>query len=385
MATSIFRRPAMRWLVPAGVTTAVVAAAAAGPLIAGADADLPERTALQLVTDLATAERVPFAGTVVQSADLGLPAIPGADAAPGRSGSTSAGSALISLLSGSTTARIWYADESTYRIALQDELAETDLIRDGSDVWFWNSEANTVSHVAVPADAPTPADLPHPVQSPSDLAELALDHIDPSTQVDVDGTATVAGRPAYELVVRPRDEGSLIGSVRLAVDGETSVPLRVQVYDLDGGEPAVEVGFTSVSFDTPDPSVFDFTPPAGATVEELDPAAATSDLPADRPVPTIVGEGWASVLVVRGVDLAAVSGELAAGQDEQTAALVQAMLDAFEPVSGAYGTGRAVTTGLVSALLLDDGRLLVGPVTLDVLEHAALDPAAAVDAPAATQ
>ena len=37
---------------------------------------------------------------------------------------------------------------------------------------------------------------------------------------------------AYELVLTPRAEESLVGEVRLAVDAETSYPLRAQVFAL---------------------------------------------------------------------------------------------------------------------------------------------------------
>ena len=41
------------------------------------------------------------------------------------------------------------------------------------------------------------------------------------------------------------------------------------------------------------------------------------------------------------------------------------------PVSGAWGSGRLVTSKLVNALILPDGRMLVGLVTPDRLEAAA--------------
>ena len=70
--------------------------------------------------------------------------------------------------------------------------------------------------------------------------------IDPTTKVTVDGTASVAGRSAYELVLAPRDTRSLVGDVRIAVDSKTSVPLRVQVHAAGAtGRPAFETTFTS--------------------------------------------------------------------------------------------------------------------------------------------
>jgi len=54
--------------------------------------------------------------------------------------------------------------------------------------------------------------------------------------------------------------------VEAAVDGETMLPLQLDVYAKGGVEPVLRYGFTTVSFDAIDPSTFTFTPPEGATV-----------------------------------------------------------------------------------------------------------------------
>lgn len=394
MPSSILRRPAMRWAVPAGVTAVVVTAAAVGPVIAGADSELPDRTAAELLVGLAGARDVAFSGTVVQSADLGLPDLP--ETGAGDAGST--GATALSLLTGSTTARVWYSGDDSFRVALQDELAETDIIHHDGEAWFWNSEHNVVKHATLPEGEPGPASPMPSMPSMSDapagatdaMAEMALQAIAPTTNIEVDGTATVAGRDAYELVVSPKDDDSLIGSIRLAVDGEHFVPLRIQVYSSQGGDPAFEMGFTSVSFSEPDESVYEFTPPAGAEVEEIDPGERPMaphgpdehgpdehpGVPEGAPEPddvSVVGDGWTSVLVARGVDV----DELTSSVDEDMMPLVEAILGEFDEVSGEYGTGRAMTNDIVSVLLLDDGRLLVGAVPIDVLEEAAMSPEAA--------
>lgn len=394
MPSSILRRPVMRWAVPAGVTAVVVTAAAVGPVIAGADSELPDRTAAEILVGLAGARDVAFSGTVVQSADLGLPDLP--ETGAGDAGST--GATALSLLTGSTTARVWYSGDDSFRVALQDELAETDIIHHDGEAWFWNSEHNVVKHATLPEGEPGPASPMPSMPSMSDapagatdaMAEMALQAIAPTTNIEVDGTATVAGRDAYELVVSPKDDDSLIGSIRLAVDGEHFVPLRIQVYSSQGGDPAFEMGFTSVSFSEPDESVYEFTPPAGAEVEEIDPGERPMaphgpdehgpdehpGVPEGAPEPddvSVVGDGWTSVLVARGVDV----DELTSSVDEDMMPLVEAILGEFDEVSGEYGTGRAMTNDIVSVLLLDDGRLLVGAVPIDVLEEAAMSPEAA--------
>ncbi|SEE78401.1 LolA family protein [Jiangella alba] len=394
MPNSLLSTPARRWATGATVATVVVGAAVAGPLIAGADSDLPDRTAAELLVDLASLDVGPFAGTIVQSADVGLPELPATD-------TTSLPTAALSLLDGSSTARVWYTDGDTYRFALQDDQNESDLIRDGQDLWFWSSEGARASHLVVPEDAEgsddggnpfgdkgpfggegMPEDMPENI--PTAAASLALSMIEPSTQIDVDGTATVAGRNAYELVLRPKDDQSLIGSIRLAIDGETSMPLRVQIVAKDATEPSFEVGFTSISFDEPEESTYEFAPPPGTTVEEIQPDDlddAAAEHHTDMGVGpeglddsgfSTVGSGWSTVFVARDVDLDALTSHL----EGDAATLAAEFIAQLQDVSGPYGTGRALTSDLFSVLLLDDGRLLAGAVSLDVLEEAAQDPAA---------
>lgn len=388
MASTLFRRPAARWAVPGAVTALVVGTAIAVPVIASTEDDLPTRGPLEVLASMSGASDVPFAGTVVQSADLGLPPLP--DSIAGDATGAPPGWNVTDLLNGSNTARIWYGGPDQARVALQDETEQSDLIMNGDDVWFWNSAENTALHTTrdtLEENKPTP-----PVATPSAVAGLALGALGEQSDVAVDGTAEVAGRAVYELVVEPTDERSLIGSVRLAVDGEHGVPLRVQVFDADAGpgdDPAIEVGFTSVTFDAPDDSVFEFAPPSGATVDELDPDAVGPKTHDDealaRFAPSVVGEGWASVVVLRGVDPDAMVDEaVSGGADEDEAAEADGVLDAFlgslPRVEGSYGSGVVFESDLVSVLLLDDGRLLAGAVTPEALEEAAALPEAAVDA-----
>jgi len=386
-------RTRTRWTVAAAATAAVVGGALVVPAVASADPDLPPTTAADLLEDLATASERPFSGTVVQTVDLGLPELP-----QGMGGS----SELMTLLAGSTTLRLWSDGPDRTRVAVLGALAESDLVRDGDDAWLWRSDQDTALHADLSALPEHPEGDQAPVgapgaTSPADAARAALDALDPTTEVSVEGTATVAGRDAYELVLEPRSDDSLVGEVRLAVDAETSYPLRAQVTARGATEPAFESGFTSISFTTPGDEVFDFTPPAGTEVEEVDPAQLSAmgghddpsgamshpgAAPGEAASPTVVGEGWTSVLVLRdaagALDPSFSSREGGDGDDDEAAAqLGTTLLGAFQPVEGEYGSGRAFSSALLSALALDDGRVLVGAVPVEVLERAALDPTAA--------
>ena len=60
-----------------------------------------------------------------------------------------------------------------------------------------------------------------------------LKALEPTTTVTSDSSVEVAGRPAYELVLDPNDSNTLISQVRIAIDGDTKMPLRVQVFGTD--------------------------------------------------------------------------------------------------------------------------------------------------------
>jgi outer membrane lipoprotein-sorting protein len=346
---------------------AAVALAGVGPLAttltASAQGSLPPRTAAQLLVDVQQARLTALSGTVVETSDLGLPSLPSIGGQGGSSASFS------SLISGSHTMRVWYAGPDQIRLALLGQLGESDLVRNGSDVWAWSSDTNTATHWSAPvADSsqqlgPGAADGP---MTPQQAADAALRAIDPSTRVTTDPTAVVAGRSAYELDLAPRDSRSTVGSVRIAIDGSTHVPTRVQVYARGATSPAFEIGFTSFSTATPPASTFAFTPPPGATVKQgsLSKPGDATRLHA-RPsgaTPQVVGTGWTSVAV-------ASVGSMTGGQTGQSGSLA-GVLKSLPTVSGTWGSGHLLRGALFSAVLTDDGRIAVGAVPPSMLYDA---------------
>jgi outer membrane lipoprotein-sorting protein len=274
-------------------------------------------------------------------------------------------------------------------------MSETDLIVNGDQAWLWESEANKATRIKVDAQAvqarageaqraqQAQKALPT-ATTPQQLAQELLKETGADTVVSVTNTEKVADRAAYQLVLAPKDGSSLVKEVRLALDGETFVPLRVQVYAKSAAEPAFEVGFTSVTFTPPSTDNFTFTPPAGAKVGEensLDTLASEQGKAGQERAEGLkdkvktVGDGWTTVVVLpfQALDLKVKmpkeQGDGPTGQD--TNAIVDALLKSAKPVSGTWGSGKVIQTKLVSALLTDDGRLLVGAVTPEKLTEAA--------------
>jgi len=381
----------LRWAGPPLLAASLVGAFAVVPQLAGADArpTLPAITAAQLIEKVQGASVPGLSGTLSLQSHLGLPDL-GSLAGGGGSGFTN-------LLAGSHTAKVWFAGPDKARVALPDSLSEKDVVRNGSDLWLWESTGQQVTHVHLDAAGHDNAGEP-PDQAaagtptPAALAKELLDAVDPTTRVSVRNTTTVAGRPAYELVLAPRSDKTLVADAVLAVDSETGLPLRVQVLAKDATDPAFELGFSDIDLSTPPDSAFRFTPPPGATVKEATSAdqallpgpsadhgrhgdkaqpgaeagaqagAGAGEAPSGPP-PTVIGEGWDAIAVF---DRPAPSAD--AGGDSGT---IERLLAAAPTVQGPFGSGHLVHTTLFNVLVLDNGKVLVGSVTVPALEAAA--------------
>lgn len=347
-----------RWALPAVVAAALAATAITTTGGAGASErpTLPPKSAAQLLAAVERAHPQSLSGTIVETAHLGLPTLPGSESA-------AQGISLQSLLTGSHTMRIWYDGPTRQRVALLAPLSERDVIHNGTDLWTYTSTTNEVTHTTVrrslPAVGPSAVGL-----TPQQAAQQALKAIDPSTRVTVDLTARVAGRAAYQLDLTPNDPRSLVSSVRIAIDATTSVPLRVQVFG-SGTTPAIEVGFTDISFNTPNASVFRFVPPSGATVNkgssdshQAPPSGSESgETPPSRPTvsnggspdsgrPVQLGNGWTTVVKYPG----AFSWHGGLG-------------DLMGKLSVDVPGGHLVKTALISLLVTENGDVYVGSVS----------------------
>jgi outer membrane lipoprotein-sorting protein len=340
-----------RWIPAAVVPAVIITAAVAVPAVANAAPSLPEKSAQQLLELVAGSRGTPFSGTIEQTSALGLPDVSALSPAGGGDSASSA----LELLSGSHTANVFVGGPTTQRVQLLEGFAERDAIRNGDSVWLYDSDAKEATHVT--ASAPT--DLPAgPTLTPGEAAEKLLAAVDQSTEIEVVDTVRVAGRAAYELRLTPDDADTLVGSVVLSVDAETGLPLAVEVTADGQKSPAFSVRFSRIDFDAPAASVFDFAPPSDVTVEEqtldsTDFAAKAPDAAAtDHPRPTLVGEGWDAVVVL-------------------PAGALPANTTALDQLTAKVDGGRVLTTSLVSVLLTDDGRVLVGAVTPQHLQDVA--------------
>jgi len=385
-----------RWLVPATIAAVLATGAAVNTAAAGRAPQVPATDVSGVLAALAASDVQAYSGTFVSRSDLGLPNLPASLTGQGgrhaRSGTpTSAAdpqALLMRLLSGQTTVRVWVDGPTKQRAQVLDQYDQIDLVRNGTDAWAYASSENAATHYTLPAHAASgergvldPAGQPSGTTgtattppTPAELAQRLLAAADPTTKVSLGTPQTVAGRAAWTVLMTPRTQRTLVAQASIAVDTKTGMPLRVQVVARGRQKDAVDVGFTSLSLDRPAAARFAFTPPPGAGVTQKTVtaparhteamsgatsaaaarakagAAAKAGATADRP--TVIGQGWTSVVELRGVDVSSAS----------------AALDA---VTTRVAHGRVIRTALLTVLITDDGRVFVGAVPPATLQAAA--------------
>ncbi|MGJ5833554.1 LolA family protein [Streptomyces ossamyceticus] len=419
------RRKAARYVVPATVLGVAAATIGLVPAFAGSgDPDLPKISAQELIEKIAASDVQRVSGTVKITTDLGLPDLGGladslvAQGASGGDGSSAdPSSKLLELATGTHTLRIATDGPDKQKLSLLDKTSEYSLIHNGDEVWAYDSASNEVYHATGAGEEgkggkgreDVPEDVP---ATPQQLAEEALKAVDDTTSVTVDGTAQVAGRDAYKLVIAPKQSGSTIGAISIAVDAKTGLPLKFTLTPASGGSAVVDAGFTEVDFGKPSASTFDFTPPKGAKVTEADEmegsghhddkgdgfgedfekefgkdfekefgkefgegadrkgaGAAEEEFASGLGGLKTIGKGWSAIAVI---DSGAEGGMPTGGSESSGDSRVDGFLDSLgDQVKGDFGSGTVFKTRLINVLFTDDGKVYAGAVTKDALVKAA--------------
>lgn len=336
--------------VAAGVAGLVLLAVPAG---AGeAPPELPEISAAELVESVLTTEAPAAAGTVEVQNNLGLP-MP----------------AAVQTTDG--VARVYSDGEGRGRISLPQESSEKTIVADGNTVWIWDSGARSVRKIE--HDGTTAPPMAGQLTDPAAVARELVNAMEADSTVMVDGTARVADRAAYQLVLTPKPtERTLLREVRLAVDAELRVPLRLDVLANGQADPALRIGFTEFEPGPQDASLFEFTPPPGAKViEESAEVAPEKERKAVQDATTTVGRGWDTVLVADASDvIGAPAGDRRADGAEAGGDPTAILEQLGTEVRGPYGRGWLIESTAGSALITEDGRLAIGAVPQQVLVEA---------------
>ena len=405
-----------RWAPAAVVASLITAGTFVLPMQANA-VDLPDLTPQQLML-LMDGEIQGFSGIIVKTSELGLPPIQLSsmmdeemiqemeeklpegfeDFVPTLIEQNLLTQA-VELIAGTHKIRVYASTEGT-RVQILDPMKQRDLIVNKDEFWFYDSRKATaitgtfdmqvdqadVDKAEADAEAKLAeyaASIQLDISNPEAVANYLMEQIGETTSVSVGKDHMVAGRTAYQLIAQPKASNSLIESVVISVDSETGMALDVKVYSVEQEEPAMHVGFESISFEIPAASTFSFTPPAGTTVETFEaPAELEAELEklqaegasmteeqklaykaeleakyADQAKPEVIGEGWESVMY-----LSAIPSEVPLELLEN-----ELFADLMTTVSG----GKVFSTPVLNVLITDSGEVYAGAVTIALLQEVA--------------
>lgn len=271
--------------------------------------------------------------------------------------------------------RVWWRGEDAWRVNRLKLSGETDLIHDGDLTTEYDYEDSTATTSVDPdIRLPRPSDLLPPL--------LALRLLSDVTDQDVArlDTRRIAGRIALGLRITSPDATSRIARVDLWADPETGVPLRVEVYAVDGVVAAVTTAFADFSTETPAVDLVSFDPPP--TIETdfedvLDIADAANQFAPFTPPPNVGGlaqtDATRGAVGVYGSGLTQLITIPLRGREAEP------LRDQLQKTPGStlQAEGTLVPFGPLAVMLTgegdDGGWLIAGTVSGDVLAASARD------------
>ncbi len=278
MSYLLRRLPLSRLLLLCGVLVAVGVGATALASALSVGPTPPPKPLADAVHDALTAPPVEGVSAQIQ---LTNHLLEGASLA---SGGGEAGQLTSSPLLSGASGRLWISKEGHVRLELQSEKGDTQVYYDGRTLSMYDASSNTLYRYTPPKEieagstggeggssspsSGSDGSAHHEVPSVTKIEE-AIAQLEKHTDLSGATPTDVAGQAAYTVRVSPKEGGSLLAGAELSWDATNGVPLRAAVYSTESSAPVLELAATSISYGPVEPSVFEFTPPANAKVEEV--------------------------------------------------------------------------------------------------------------------
>ncbi|MEA2156241.1 MAG: hypothetical protein QOE11_2381 [Solirubrobacteraceae bacterium] len=187
------------------------------------------------------------------------------------SGSLPGGAA--SPLAAGAKGRLWVQKSGKFRLELQSDNGDAQIVSDGDKVTVYDASSNTVYRATLPKTA---KDVAEPAGQADekltlDKIQKAIDDLAKTWTISGADPAVTADQPSYTVKISPKDDGGLLGAAEVAWDAATGAPLRAAVYAQGQTGPVLELKADHVSYDAVPDSAVDVTPPATAKVNDLTP------------------------------------------------------------------------------------------------------------------
>ncbi len=173
--------------------------------------------------------------------------------------------------------RLWASKDGRFRLELQDQGGDTQVIYDGHTLEVYDAATNTLYRYTPPqgesgegssgSGSSTGSDH-HEVPSVKEIEE-AISNLQKHASVSGAEPSDVAGQPAYTVRVGPNEAGSLFAGAELSFNADNGTPLRTALYSTADSSPVLELAATEISYGPVPDSVFSITPPSNVKIEEV--------------------------------------------------------------------------------------------------------------------
>jgi outer membrane lipoprotein-sorting protein len=354
------RLPLYRLLLVGSLVVAVGISATAIALALGSGPKPAPKALAQAVHDALAA---PSVEGVSASITLTNHLLEGASLA---SGSGQGGELASSPLLAGASGRLWASKDGRVRLELQAEKGDTQVIYDGHTISLYDAATNTLYRYTPPAAEQGSSAAGEEHQAPS-VAKIEEAIADAKQHATVSGATpdNVAGQPAYTVRVAPKEGGSLLGGAELSFDAANGAPLRTAIYSSTSQNPVIELTATEVSFGPVASSVFEFTPPANAKIEDISTPSSSegaktgSGEDGEKPKLTTSGNGPSTVAVIEK--------KLPAGAKQGSSSALEGLPKVN--INGASATELRTELGTLLSFERSGVRyVLAGSVTPDAIE-----------------
>jgi outer membrane lipoprotein-sorting protein len=152
------------------------------------------------------------------------------------------------ILNGAPSGRLWASSDGRLRIELQGDNGDAQVVLDKRSFSVYDPMSNTIYKGSLPGGSSTNKSsttekIPTVAQIQTDLNQL-MQHVNLVGPLP----RNVAGQPAYKVVISPKHDGGLLGSVQLAWDAAHGVPLGIAIYARNNPTPVLELKATDITF-----------------------------------------------------------------------------------------------------------------------------------------
>jgi outer membrane lipoprotein-sorting protein len=170
------------------------------------------------------------------------------------------------LLSGAT-GRLWAGTGDRFRLELQSENGDAQIVSDGRFLTLYDATSNSGYRLRLPGHRGRRAER-HAVPSIARI-QKALNRLARHLTISGAVPSNVAGQPAYTVRVAPTRDGGLLSRLELAWDAARGVPLRAAVYAVGNADPVLELAATGIDYGPVADSTFAISAPDGADITTI--------------------------------------------------------------------------------------------------------------------